>query len=95
MIYKRAYLHHNTQYNQNVDRTHTKAIRRSLLVDSTKQAERCADEIVVCLEMVTGIPQYLHRAYTTLKMWYSHASVRAPNLSQADMAKFKGKYPTL
>ena len=66
----------------------------SLVVDSSKQVERAAEEIGTCLELTLGNPD-LGGGYTVLKRWYRHASVRAPKSSRKDMSKVMGDYAAL
>ena len=40
---------HNSNHNRSVAHPHTKFVRRYLLVDSRRQAERAAEEIGACL----------------------------------------------
>ena len=94
-IYEHESILYNTRHDRNVARTLTKDVQRSLLVDSRKRAERAAEDIGSCLELVLGTPQYPKRAYTSLKRWYRHASTRAPNPSREDMAKATGDYDKL
>ena len=69
--------------------TLNKYFQRSLLVDSRKQAGRSTEEIGDCLEPKFGNPDR-QGAYTVLKRWYHHVSVRTPNPLWADMAKVMG-----
>ena len=94
LIDKRAYLHCNYHHNRNVARTLTKAVQRSLLVDSRRRAESSTEEIEACLEPTLGNPD-LQGTYTVIKRWYCQASANASNSSQEDMAKVKGYYAAL
>ena len=64
------------------------------MVDSREQAEEAATEIRSFLYLSTGGSDPCG-AYTILKCWYRHASVRAPNPSQKDMEKVRGDFQTL
>ena len=81
----------NPQHNRNMERKLTKVIWRPLLVDCRRQAEKATEDIVACLEPAMGNPD-LRETYAVLKRWYLHASTRAPNPSQADMANVTGDY---
>ena len=69
--------------------TLTKSVRKFLLVDSRRQADRDAEEIGACLEPTLGTLE-LWGAYTVLKWWYHYASARATSHLWVDMAKFTG-----
>ena len=84
----------NPQHNQNAAHRITKDVRRSLLVDSRRQAEKVAEEIGSCLELLMGNPDLIG-AYAVPKRWYRHASVRAPNPSWADIANVTGDYSVM
>ena len=75
-------------------RTLTKSVRSFLLVESRRQAEKATEGVGACLEPATGNPE-LRGAHVVLKRWYRHASVRAPNPSQADMDKVTEGYAAL
>ena len=94
MIDECTALSHNPLHKINVERKITKSVWRSLLVDSRQPAEKAADDIGACLEPLTVNPD-LRGAYAVLKSWYCHASARALNPSEADMAKFIGDYYAL
>ena len=50
----------------------------SLLVNSSQKEGKAVEDIGAYLEPETGNPE-LQRAYTVLKRWYPHTSVRASN----------------
>ena len=89
MIYDRASLLRNTQHIRNMASKLNKAVRRSLLVDSKRQAEKAAEVTGVFLEPKT-VTTDLRGAYAVLNRWYRHAFARAPNPLRADMAKITG-----
>ena len=62
-------------------------------MDSSHKLRKATEDISACLELVTVKPD-LRGAYTVMKMWYRHASIRAPNPLWADMAKVTGDYST-
>ena len=66
MISKCTSLCHNYHHNQNMVCTLTKTIRRSLIVDTRRRAERAVEEIRACLEPTLGKPDPWG-AYTVLK----------------------------
>ena len=94
MIDKHASLRHKLRHNRNVERNLIKSIWRSLLVDSRRRTEKAVEEIGVCMEPTTGIPD-LRGGYSVLIIWYPHSSSRAINPSQADLAKVAGYYAAL
>ena len=94
MIYECTNLCRNPRHTRNVAHTLKKAIHRSLLVNSRRQAEKAAEEIGACLEPEMGNPD-LQGAHPVLKRWYRHMSTREPNPSQEDMVKVKEDYAML
>ena len=68
MVDNTASLRCNYRHNWNVARTLTKSVQRSLLVDSRRRAERTAEEIGTCLELMSGNLD-LWGTYTVLKQW--------------------------
>ena len=64
----------------------TKAVQRSLLVDTRWRAKKAVEEIGTCLELAMGNPD-LKGTYVVLKSWYRHAYKKRPTPSWADMTK--------
>ena len=95
MIDECASLCHKTQHNWNVVLILTKSVRKSLLVEFRKQAERASEEIGSCLDPAPGTPLDLQGAYTILKSWHHHVSTRAPKPLWTYMAKVMGDYGAL
>ena len=94
LIDKPASLLHNPRHNSNVTRKLTKYVRSSLLVDSRQQPEKATLYIGACLGPTIRSPDF-RGAHAILKRRYCHASARAPNLSQEDMAKVTRDYAEL
>ena len=64
-------------------------------MDSRKRVERAAKDIGACLEPSSGTPQDLQGVYIILKIWYCHASARAPNSMRLDTEKVTRDYTKL
>ena len=64
------------------------------MADYWRQSDEAATEIGACLEPSTGGAD-THGAYVTLKRWYRHASMWAPNSSRKDIDKVRGDFQTL
>ena len=94
LIDKRADLQQNPRHGRNVARGLTRAVRRSLMADSRRQAEEAATDIGECMEPSTGEADPC-RVYAILKYWYRHVSARDPNTSWTDMEKVRGDFQTL
>ena len=88
-IDKRAALQLNPCHSRNVVRGIIRAVRRSLMSESQRQAEETETEIGACMEP-SARGKDPCRAYAILKLWYWHASAWAPNLSQIYMEKVGG-----
>ena len=68
MIDKQSYLRRNPRHNCNVARGLTKAVRRSLLVESWRRAKESATDIRACLDPAAGETDP-RGAYAILKRW--------------------------
>ena len=69
-------------------------VRGYLIEDSWWRSEKAAEEIGEFCGTDTGDTN-LHGAYADLNCQYRHASARAPNPSQSNMAKITKGYATI